>query len=337
MKHEFVYENGQFHKRDLKDSEDLKDGLVRIRPTEVGICGSDLYSMEVLPEGEQLRPGHEWIGVVEESKSSEFKPGDLVTSPVSFGCQSCESCIDGRPNNCLNNTALGGKEIGAIRSELVLKGEDLINLVGLEKKGLVLVEVAAVAEQAFSHMKTMGLSSDDPKNVLIFGGGPVGIFCALKAKKLGLNYTLIEVDKHRIEIAKKLSLNVTSIGVTLIDSKYSVAFDYIFDCSGDGNGKSGFWKYFLYFANVSAKLVVVGKYIKEQNFNSVLFANRDVSIKWMRGLPRSVILKAKENWKDDLSKIGELMITHEFGTDRIDEAFNIAMKRENSCKVVVKI
>lgn len=337
MKLEWVYKNGHFDKRDLEHVKTLSEGMVRIRPTEVGICGSDLYSMEVLPSDKELRPGHEWIGVVEESFSDKFKAGDIVTSPVSFGCQNCKSCLDGKPNNCLNNTALGGQEIGAIRNELVLKDEDLISLEGLDQQGLVLIEVAAVAEQAFIHMNDMGLEKEEDSKILIFGGGPVGLFCALKAKKQNLDYTLIEIDKNRIEVAKKLGLNVIATGAALLDERYSMSFDFIFDCSGDGNGRSGFWKYLLHFSNVSAKLLVVGKYINQQSFNSVLYTNRDITIKWMRGLPKSVILKAKEEWSKDLKEIGSHMITQEYSVKDINVAFDKALKRDGTCKVVIKI
>ncbi|EQC51955.1 alcohol dehydrogenase catalytic domain-containing protein [Bacteriovorax sp. DB6_IX] len=337
MKYELVYKNGKFDKIEIESPDVLTEGAVRIRPTEVGICGSDLYSIEILPGTESLRPGHEWIGVVEESNSSSYQKGDIVTSPVSFGCQKCRSCYDGKPNNCLNNQSLGGKEIGALRNEIILQDQYLINLSHLNQEGLVLIEVAAVAEQAFLHMADLGLRAGKKDRVMIFGAGPVGLFCALKAKKEGLNYILVELDKKRIEIAKELGLNIIATGAALLKDDYHMSFDYIIDCSGDGNKKSGFWKYFLHFASVSSKLLVVGKYINEQKINSVLFTNRDVTIKWMRGLPKSVIEKAVVNWKEDLPDIGKSMITHEFSSVDVDKAFDIALRRENTGKVVVKI
>jgi len=335
MKHEYVYKDKTFSKREIESPEKLADGFVRIKPIEVGVCGSDLYSMEILPDGEELRPGHEWIGEVIESKSDTFKIGDRVTSPVSFGCNRCEACLDGRPNNCLNNTSLGGKEIGAIRTELVLKSEQLINLMELQGKGDVLIEVAAVADQAFLHMNNLGLTTE--KSLLIFGAGPVGLFCALKAQEENIDYRLIEIDKHRIQIAKKLGLKVESTGLALLSDDYSMNFEYIIDCAGDGNSKSGFWKYLLHFSKVSAKILIVGKYINTQQFNSVLYANRDLTIKWMRGLPGSIIKDAITYWKDIIPEIYQVMISHEFDLEDLDKAFELAMRREKTCKVVIKI
>lgn len=61
----------------------IQDGEVLVHMEKLSICGSDMLTFsEVLPEEEYPtdpgRPNHECVGVVEESRSDEFLPGQRV-------------------------------------------------------------------------------------------------------------------------------------------------------------------------------------------------------------------------------------------------------------------
>ncbi len=62
---------------------EIKDGEVLVRVEKISICGSDLRSFSVTLPEEQYpvppgRPTHECAGVVEESRSEAFNPGQRV-------------------------------------------------------------------------------------------------------------------------------------------------------------------------------------------------------------------------------------------------------------------
>lgn len=332
---EYIYKNGTFYKSDFDDNLKLSEGEVLVSTKCIGICGSDLYSMEIVKENDELRLGHEWVGEVVESRSAKFLAGDMVTSPAILGCGECKYCLSNRENNCLKATVIGGKEIGAMRKYLKISQKNLIKIENMDLHSSVLVEVAAVADQAFNQIVSLGLTKES--ELLIFGCGPIGVFCALKAKEMNLNYKVVEINPYRVEIAKKLNLNIESTGLALMNEQNYMNFDYIIDCSGDGNKQSGFWKYFLHFSCVGVKALIVGKYINSPIINSSLMANRDALIKWMRGLPVEVLKASKNIWKDILSENKELLISHTYQIEDINEAFKIAMGREKTMKVILEM
>jgi L-iditol 2-dehydrogenase len=60
-----------------------RDDEVLVRAHRASICGSDLHNVfDGFYRGEfpaaPGRPGHEGVGIVEESRSPEFAPGDAV-------------------------------------------------------------------------------------------------------------------------------------------------------------------------------------------------------------------------------------------------------------------
>lgn len=332
---EFIFKNGSFFKKELDEDLTLADGEVLVEIKDVGICGSDLFSMEVAKENLELHLGHEWTGRVVSTKDLRFKENDLVTSPVIFGCGKCEQCLNDNENNCLQSVALGGTEIGALRKFLKLDGEKLLNISHLKSDKAVLIEIAGVGEHALDHLKKLGYNGES--EVLIFGAGPIGIMTALALKKENFNLKLIEIDKYRIKIAKELGLKVESTTESLFNEENKMTYKYIIDCSGDGNEKSGFFKYLLHFSSVGAKVLIVGKYKNMQSFNSALFSNRDLTIKWMRGLPIKKFQEVVNSWSSYLEKYGDLIISHRFSTKQISEAFDLALKRSNTMKVIIEI
>lgn len=332
---EYVYKNKIFSKIEFDEDLTLSNGEVLISPKNIGICGSDLFSMEVVDDRSELRLGHEWVGEVIESKSPSFNKGDFVTTPAILGCGKCQYCLQNKENNCLDAKIIGGKEIGALRKYLKVADTNVIKLENIDLDAAVLVEVASVADQAFLQANNIGLNKN--QKVLIFGCGPIGLFCALKAKEENFNYLVVELNPYRIQIAKSLGLNIQSTGQALMDKENYMTFDFIFDCSGDGNKQSGFWKYFLHFSSVGVKALIVGKYINSPIINSSLMANRDALIKWMRGVPVEVLKDAQKIWQARLEINLKKFISHKFKSNQIKEAFEVAMLRDNTMKVVIEM
>lgn len=331
---ELICQDKNFKKHELENVVDLAETEVLVAPSRVGICGSDLYSIEVAESERELRLGHEWIGHVISSNSSKFKPGDLVTSPVVFYCGKCEECLNGRANNCHNGKTLGN-EFGALRSQLVIDERYLISLEGVGKDTAVLLEIASVAEQAFNKLKEIAPKIND--EVLIFGAGPIGVMCALKFEKEGIPYKLLEINNYRYKLCKDLGLNVVITTFALMDAGSARKYSYIIDCSGDGNGASGFWQYMMYLCKTGAKVLIVGKYINTLDFNSVHFNNLDLTISWMRGVPQKVFENTITEWKDYLPKYADKLISHVFSVDDASEAFDIALRRDKTMKVIVEL
>ena len=59
---EWIFKNKRFHMETIDIPDKLKTGDVLIKPSLVGICGSDLFAMELVQDTKTLRLGHEWVG-----------------------------------------------------------------------------------------------------------------------------------------------------------------------------------------------------------------------------------------------------------------------------------
>ncbi|HXG53568.1 MAG TPA: zinc-dependent alcohol dehydrogenase family protein [candidate division Zixibacteria bacterium] len=82
-----------------------QDGQLLIRVRACAVCRTDLHVVDgELPRPKlPLIPGHEIVGVVEESaaKAGRFRPGDRVGVPwLGWTCGDCDYCASGRENLC---------------------------------------------------------------------------------------------------------------------------------------------------------------------------------------------------------------------------------------------
>ena len=100
--------------------EEPTDAVVRV--THASVCGSDLhrYRGTFAPTG-TARPGHEFLGVVEEvgTQVAGVQPGDLVVSPFSISCGLCPPCLAGHFTSCDEGDFFGGDTTPGAQAESV--------------------------------------------------------------------------------------------------------------------------------------------------------------------------------------------------------------------------
>src|SRR5690606_29026567 len=107
-----------------------KDGEALVQVTAVGLCGSDLHWLEDGGIGADMleRPlvlGHEFAGVIAEGPQK----GTRVAVDPAVVCHTCEHCLDGNPNFCLNVRFAGHTATdGALREYLAWPSHALIPL-----------------------------------------------------------------------------------------------------------------------------------------------------------------------------------------------------------------
>lgn len=162
-------------------------GEVLIRVRACGVCGSDLHfaAYGLVPEGSIM--GHEFAGEIvtlsPEAEAAGWRAGDRVTALPYSACGSCEPCLEGRIIRCRR----GGRGTGLGRTpgayaEYVRAGmHSLVRLPdGLDWRRAATTEPLAVGLHA---MSKAAIAAGD--RVLILGGGPIGLTCALWARFLG--------------------------------------------------------------------------------------------------------------------------------------------------------
>lgn len=199
--------------------------LVEVKAT--GICGSDVHMAQSDADGYIWYPGltgfpcilgHETAGVVVEAGKEAFdkitlqpfKGGEKVCTEEMVWCGKCRPCADGWPNHCEKLDEIGFNVNGAFAKYIVLPSRLLWSLEVLEDRykgeelfiAGSLVEPTSVAYNAVIE-RGGGIRAGD--NVLILGGGPIGIAaCAILKRSGAARVILSEPEAGRRKMAKKM-------------------------------------------------------------------------------------------------------------------------------------
>jgi threonine dehydrogenase-like Zn-dependent dehydrogenase len=205
---------------------------VLIEVKACGICGSDVHMAQYDDEGYIYYPGltgfpsilgHELAGIVikagekayDKQTNKPYKGGEYVCAEEMLWCGSCKPCADGYPNHCERLDEIGFNINGAFAKYIVLPSKVLWSLDPLKQmyetdKEIFmagsLVEPTSVAYNAVIE-RGGGIRPGD--NVVICGGGPVGVAaCAILKKQGAAKVILSEPEKGRAELSLKMGADV---------------------------------------------------------------------------------------------------------------------------------
>ena len=229
----------EFEIKEIKEPVSI-DGSVTIDVKKAGICGSDIhYWVGGEPKG--LVMGHEFCGVVTNPGSREdLKIGDRVTALPISPCGHCAACKAGNVQYCAetwlhaeglsldNPGALAPKT--AVRADMVLKVPDNVS-----DEEAAMVEPVAVGLHA---VNLANIKIGD--NVLIIGGGIIGLVSAMFAKKAGASYVAIS-ETNEARGNKAVNLGVASDWfdaksedtINKMMTKTNGGFDVVIECCGN--------------------------------------------------------------------------------------------------------
>jgi threonine 3-dehydrogenase len=178
-------------------------GKVKIQIAAASVCGTDraLYDYSPMAQAFNLKIpvvlGHECAGTVTEVGSGveSLKVGDKVALESHVACWDCYPCRTGDAHNCLNMELLGLHLDGGFAERLVVPAGACFRLpIDFPLEQGALLEPAGVAMHAIQRSK-IDLSGAD---VVISGGGPVGLFIAAIAGAMGAaNVVVVEPNAYR--------------------------------------------------------------------------------------------------------------------------------------------
>lgn len=231
----------------LKDMDKpvSRDGSVVIEVKSCGICGSDIhYWNSGNPVG--LVMGHEFAGsVVDPGNRKDLKVGDRVTGLPISPCGKCESCHSGNVQYCSDTwtyavglalTNPGGyAEYTSCRPDMVRK-----------IPGNVSYDAACMVEPSAVSLHAVNLANVKiGDNVLIVGGGIIGLMASEFAKMNGASYvSILETNKKRGRKAVNFgkvdeyydALNEKTIPDLI--TKTNGGFDKVIECCGTSGAVS---------------------------------------------------------------------------------------------------
>ena len=217
-------------------------GEVQLRVSHCGICGTDLHIYHGVMDARVANPqimGHEMSGIVNAVGPgvAGFQVGDRVTVMPLDPCGDCPACDAGHSHICHNLKFLGIDTPGAFQSLWTLPVHTLHRLPDdLSLAHGALIEPLAVA---CHDVRLSGVKAGD--QVVVLGGGPIGMLVALVAKNAGAEVLLSEINPYRVELAQFMGFDaVNPLEADLVDRVMArtggAGADVLFEVSGSASG-----------------------------------------------------------------------------------------------------
>ncbi len=213
---------------------ELAAGEVVLKIEAVGICGSDMHAWH--GHDPRRKPGlvlgHEFVGCIAQTAAPGFAVGTRFTGNPLITCGVCEYCVQGRNNLCANRTMVGMTRPGAFAEFMSIPAASLIAMPqDLSARAAALTEPAATAWHAVNLTIRALARPIHECQVLIIGGGAIGMLSALLLRHLGA---------RRVVLAELNSLRRDAVALhtqcQVIDPRSSPpaesSFDVVIDAVG---------------------------------------------------------------------------------------------------------
>ena len=253
---------------------------VRLKIAFCGICGTDMHVFHGMMDKRVTTNrviGHECSGIVDEigSNVSNFSVGDLVVVRPLVAVGDCYACSSGNDHICYNLKFLGLDCDGAFQEKWNVPASTLHKLpADIKLDHAALIEPLAVACHDVSRSRLI-----EGEDVLVIGGGPIGLLIAMVAKYRGGNVTISEVSKIRVNLAKEMGFEVinpieTDLSEELNSRTNGKGADVIFEVSGSKSGV----KSMTQCAAVRARIVMVAIHGEPQPVDLFQFFWRELEL-----------------------------------------------------------
>ena len=329
-------------KDDAKIPE-ISDDQVLVKMEYCGVCGSDVHFYKDGRVGDVAAPpdfvlGHEVAGEVVKIGAAvkNLKVGDKVALEPGYACGKCEYCKTGRYNLCPNVIFFADPPVQGALKEYVAHPADMCFKLpeNMSTEEGALVEQLAVGLHATA-LGGVGLGSD----VLILGGGCIGLVTLLSAKARGASrIVVVDLYEKRLNMAKEMGAtevinaqkeNVAERVEELLDGK---GVDFVFETAG----AIATIQQTPYYVKKGGTIVLVGMAAESMaNYNFSQAMVKEITIKTVfryRNLYPTAIA-AISSGSIDVKKI----VTNRFTFDESDLAFStVVHDAQNVIKAVIK-
>ncbi len=215
---------------------------VQLKISHCGICGTDLHIYHGAMDARVRMPlvmGHEMSATVHKTgdEVSGFTTGDKVVVMPLAPCGSCPACAAGHSHICHNLDFLGIDTPGAFQSYWTVPAYTLHRMPAhLSLKHGALIEPLAVA---CHDVRLAGVKTGD--QVVVLGGGPIGMLVALVARQAGAEVLVSEINPYRVNLASRLGLDAvnpheTDLTKLVMQRTRGAGADIVFEVSGSQAG-----------------------------------------------------------------------------------------------------
>ncbi len=255
-------------------------GEVAVRVAYCGICGTDMHvyhgNMDARV-GLNRTVGHEMSGIVAEigeGVSSVSVGQKVVVRPLDH-CNECPACKAGHRHVCHSLKFLGLDTDGAMQEIWTVPAHTLHVLPDdLRMDHAALIEPVAVA------CHDVRLSQLQPgEDVVVIGGGPIGILVAMVARDAGGRVVISEVNPNRLAIAQKLGFETvnpveTDLPAAIQEHTGGKGAEVVFEVSGTQPGVDAMTA----VAATKARIVMVAIHAAKPSIDMFQFFWRELKL-----------------------------------------------------------
>jgi 2-desacetyl-2-hydroxyethyl bacteriochlorophyllide A dehydrogenase len=221
--------------------------------------------------------GHEMSGTIAALGAgvAGYQPGDRVTVRPLDPCGQCPACQAGHSHICHNLKFIGIDTPGALQGLWTVPAHTLHRLpASLSLRSGAMVEPIAVA----CHDVRMG-EVRAGEQVVVIGGGPIGVLIALVARTRGARVLMAEVNPFRIQLARQLGIDAVNPKdtdlVALVNERTGAAgADVVFEVSGSAAGSEMMTK----LPRTRGRIVVVAIYAEPPKVDLFRFFWRELRL-----------------------------------------------------------
>ena len=321
------------------DKPKLSPKGIIVKVGACGICGSDLHFYRL--GGKRMRPGtvmgHEFSGNVAEvgEEVKDISVGDRVSAISLQPCFACAMCKASFYELCTRQGS-GGIDINGAYAEYVSVPIAILNRTVFKLADDITCEEGALIEPfGVGYLAATQANPSRSDVIAVFGAGIIGLSCIVALKARGVSNIIVsETSRLRLRTAGNLGANVL-INVTEDDVSKRISeatsgggLDLALECTGVRKPFFTALKTLRY----GGKLVQVGVFTEAFEFNPVTVTDKWLTITGFVGGDYPASAAAVNGHIIDFKKL----VTHVFSLDKINEAFAVQARPDESIKVVVK-
>ena len=203
-------------------------GEALVRVLQTGICNTDLELVKGYMSFTGV-PGHEFVGVVEQTDDRPDLIGQRVAGEINAACGVCPTCRANRPTHCPHRTTLGiDRRNGAFADYLVLPYENLHPLPAVVSNDqAIFVEPLAAACEILQQIHVRPTD-----HVVVTGDGKLGLLCAQVLAATGCHLTVLGRHADKLQILTRHGIETTTEPQTLAPA----SSDLVVEATGTPSG-----------------------------------------------------------------------------------------------------
>ena len=314
------------------------EAILRVRAC--GICGSDLHATT---EGLARRGGilgHEVAGEIASLGSNpigDWAVGDRVFVVSHFSCGVCGWCLVDQPHNCENLShfgALGPDEPDGAYAELLrVRTNDLLAI----PEGISFEVAAMVEPLATGLMLIRDAQLDIGDNLVVIGGGPIGLGTVLWARFFGARRIVMsEMVAHRLSLAETMGATDTVDARKSADVNAEVhallgqAPDAVIECVG----RPGVLNQAIDMVRQGGTVIAGGVCMQPDTIDHLAAYGKEPIVRFPQ-----TYTKAENQFVIEMIAAGRIhptpMLSHRVTLDELPAVFEALRTPTDQCKVVV--